>query len=66
MITRGFMDVEIDEKKDLWWFHKKISEMKSVVRPIENNIIKENTSIKDALETMKTKQTDCLLVFKDG
>ena len=66
MVTRGFKDVDVDADKDLWWFHQKISEMKSVVKPIENNLISESASIKDALETMKTKGTDCLLVFKDG
>lgn len=66
MVTRGFQDVEVDNEKDLWWFHKQISDMKAVTRPVDNHLISETTSVKEALETMRAKSTDCLLILKDG
>ena len=66
MITRGFIDLEINEQSDRWWFHKQISELKSLVKPIEDNIVNENVTCSMAIETMKSKSIDCLLAFTDG
>lgn len=65
MITRGFMVPEVLHS-DPWWTHKEISAMKSFVQPLENNIIDAKLSCSKALEHMKSKSVDCVLIFKDG
>lgn len=65
MITRGFMEVET-KKNDIWWTNKKISDMTDFLQPISDNIIKSDVTISKALETMKNKSVDCLLIFDEG
>ena len=39
--------------------------MKKFLRPIYENIIDEETTIKTVLELMKKKSIDCVLILKD-
>ena len=64
MITRGFLDVEQNEK-DAWWVHHPISTIKSHLHPIEDNIIDEKMTISATLALMKSKSIDCVLVLKE-
>ena len=65
MITRGFMDIEKKET-DPSWFHCPVSEMKTFMNPLEDNLIDEQTSCADALKIMKQKSIDCLLMVNNG
>jgi len=65
MITRGFLDVEANDENE-WWFTEPITKMKQFLRPIDENIIDETTTIKTVLELMKTKSIDCVLILKDN
>jgi hypothetical protein len=64
MITRGFLDVESNDENE-WWFTEPITKMKQFLRPIDENIIDEATTIKTVLELMKKKSIDCVLILKD-
>jgi hypothetical protein len=64
MITRGFKEVEI-KKNDLWWTTNEIKEMKSFINSIDDNIIEANFTCSQALNQMKTKSVDCLLIFEN-
>jgi hypothetical protein len=62
MITRNFYEVEV-KQSDPVWFHKRISDLSSLFKPRDFNFIDENISISEALQIMKLKSVDCLLVF---
>lgn len=66
MITRGFLDVPVNEDKDLWWLHRPISDIGHATRPIDEHLVDEKTTITEALKTLKTKSIDTLLYIKDG
>ncbi len=63
MTARGFLDVKIQDN-DPWWFHKPISDLKNYLSTIEDNIIDEKTTFSEALEIMKSKSIDCLIIFQ--
>jgi hypothetical protein len=66
MITRGFIDVEVNKCSDQWWFHNLISDLKETLQSIENFVIDEHVCCSKALAIMKEKSIDCLIQFKDG
>lgn len=66
MITRGFMDIPNDPTKDPLWFQKPISEVQSLVRPIQDHLVDEKTTIADAIKQLKEKNIDVLLSFNNG
>lgn len=65
-ITRGFVDVEEDEKNDFWWTHKPISAMGAFVTPVADNIVDASFTCAQALDRMKSKSIEMVLVFKEG
>lgn len=65
-VTRGFLDVEEDEKNDFWWTHKPISAMADFVTPIADNIVDASLTCAQVLDRMKSKSIDTVLVFKEG
>ena len=65
MITRGFYDIP-EEANDPWWFHKRIFELKNLIKPVSNNSIDNGASILDALKKMKENSVDCLLAVSEG
>lgn len=65
MVTRGFMDVP-NNSNDPWWFHKTISELQGQLKPIQDHIVDEKTTMAEAIQRLKEKQIDVLLSFQNG
>jgi len=65
MITRGFYEIP-EEANDPWWFHKRIVELKSLIKPVSVNSIDNGATILDALKKMKENSVDCLLAISEG
>ncbi len=64
MITRGFLDIE-PSNHDLWWVHQPIEGLKGFLNSVETNLIDENVTVSEALQIMKKKSIDCLLILKE-
>ena len=47
------------------WTLNKISSMKNNVNSLTDNTIEATNTISQALEQMKSKSVECLLIFKD-
>lgn len=64
MITRGFLDIE-PSTQDLWWVQQPIEGLKGFLNSVETNLIDENVTVSEALQIMKKKSIDCLLILKE-
>jgi hypothetical protein len=65
MITRGFLDVET-KKGDPQWFNNTISDLEPyLTSPVSDNFVNGETTCAEAIQLMKTKNIDCLIVVKD-
>ena len=64
MTARGFHDVKVQDN-DPWWVSKPISDLEKNLSNIEDNIIDEKTTCSEALNIMKSKSIDCLIIFNE-
>lgn len=58
------MDIETSKTTPSWTLNQ-ISSMKNNINTLEDNTIEKSKTISQALEHMKAKSVDCLLIFKD-
>lgn len=59
------MDVP-NNSNDPWWFHKTISELQGQLKPIQDHLVDEKTTMAEAIQRLKEKQIDVLLCFQNG
>lgn len=65
MTARGFHDVKVQDN-DPWWVSKPISDLEKNLSNIQDNIIDEKTTCSEALNIMKSKSIDCLIILNEG